>query len=157
MSFETDGERTIYLKHDINSFMSRRSCLNHEQYYDFFSKYMMKDYKNFISVRRKEVNVHWLWKHFNISFSFTKDEKNYKDWRNLKKTLSQSEFFLSNLDVNYNRFQHHSQYNTYSIYNLTKYDFNALKKLWKPYIEHIHNEKIKNDPTYLIAIKLGNF
>jgi hypothetical protein len=155
MSFEYDGEPYASFKNNIEEFMSSGNCRSHSYYYDFFSKYMMKDYKTFISIRQKELNIKGFFaKFFNINCSFT-EKQHYSNWKSTKKVLRQSKIFFT--DEKYNPFKSFGEYSEVESFYLNKQDFNKLKNVWKPYIEYIHENKMKNNPEYAIQTKVGNF
>ena len=93
-------------RNSIQSFMIANTGIINSGYYDFFSKYMLKDYKSFINIRKKEVKeLDFFKSFFYSSFSFSDNEANYQDWLNCKKVLEQSEMFISLSTDLYNPFK----------------------------------------------------
>ena len=155
---EYDGAPNVRLRNSIDEFMSSSECINKSEHYDFFNKYMLKDYKHFINVRQKELNVKGFFKKmFNSSYSFdiNNSNDNYGDFRNLKRVLKQSHVFFE-LDL-FNPYEKYTFYSNIDFYCMNKSSFYILKQAWKPYIDYIHNKKMKEESTYAIKTKIDNF
>jgi hypothetical protein len=156
---EYDGEPTVHLKDNINELMSSERAINHDKYYNFFEKYMLKDYKYFLKVRREDLKLtSWFSKFFANYYGFSKEKEGYLLWRNVEKVLKQSNIFHQNIEgEGYNPFKDFVSFSSNSYFYLNKKDFNRLKKMWSPYIEYIHNKKMKEQPTYAMKTKISNF
>lgn len=131
-------------ENSVHYYTKKFKKIKDSEYYDFFLKYMISDYNDFIAIRKKELNIESnLSKFFLSSYSFSINNKIDKNnFNNLHLILNQSYlFFNESHKFKNNPFSDYFHKNKHELfcteYYLSKREFNILKKLWKPYIEKI--------------------
>ncbi len=120
-------------------------------YRDFTQLYLFGNYEDFISQRKKDLNIKGISKYlYNIfprGYSFSSDDS---QWRNLKKVLEQ----VRSLDSVSNEDEFYTREN---LFYLSKSKFNEIKLLWTEYIDYTEDFLIKTDPSYKLNKNINNF
>lgn len=152
ITIEYDGNIEIKMHKSLSDFILFHKNIRYKHAY-FFEKYFFKDYKNFKEIRKKELKLSFYDSLFSCNYSFQKIE--YDNFNAIKDIYKQCEFFHSINDIIF-----YDKYDKYGNYvneiNLTKRNFEIIKKHWADYINLLKQDRL-NNPIFRIQDNLSNF